>query len=178
MAELAEAAVRLTATRLLRNLHVALLIIVSAILLALDLPKVLAPSLPFASLPIRLTYFLLLLTIVAVNGVLLATKRGWGPGLWLVLALVFAGYGLSIPEKNYDDLAGLDLKGKVAVIVAGAPAEIPGALAAHAQSAKERWAAAAARQPQASVRVAWRSAATPSRLLTRATGVSWPAAAH
>lgn len=55
--------------------------------------------------------------------------------------LVFAGYGLSIPEKNYDDLAGLDVKGKVAVVVAGAPGDIPGALAAHAQSAKERWAA-------------------------------------
>jgi Zn-dependent M28 family amino/carboxypeptidase len=53
--------------------------------------------------------------------------------------LVFAGYGLSIPEKNYDDLAGLDLKGKVAVIVSGAPEEIPGALASHYQSARERW---------------------------------------
>lgn len=53
--------------------------------------------------------------------------------------LVFAGYGLTIPEKNYDDLAGLDLKGKVAVIVSGAPAEIPGALASHYQSARERW---------------------------------------
>ncbi|HSZ00054.1 MAG TPA: hypothetical protein VK788_11195, partial [Terriglobales bacterium] len=31
--------------------------------------------------------------------------------------LVFVGYGLSIPEKNYDDLAGLDLNGKVAVIL-------------------------------------------------------------
>jgi Zn-dependent M28 family amino/carboxypeptidase len=53
--------------------------------------------------------------------------------------LVFAGYGLSIPEKNYDDLAGLDLKGKVAVIVSGAPGDIPGALASHYQSAAERW---------------------------------------
>jgi Zn-dependent M28 family amino/carboxypeptidase len=53
--------------------------------------------------------------------------------------LVFAGYGLSIPEKNYDDLAGLDLKGKVAVFVSGAPADIPGALASHYQSAAERW---------------------------------------
>ncbi len=53
--------------------------------------------------------------------------------------LVFAGYGLSIPEKNYNDLAGLDLKGKVAVIVSGAPADIPGALASHYQSAAERW---------------------------------------
>lgn len=53
--------------------------------------------------------------------------------------LVFVGYGLSVPEMNYDDLAGLDLKGKVVVILAGAPAEIPGALASHYQSAGERW---------------------------------------
>jgi Zn-dependent M28 family amino/carboxypeptidase len=53
--------------------------------------------------------------------------------------LVFAGYGLSVPEKNYDDLVGLDLKGKVAVIISGAPADIPGALASHYQSAAERW---------------------------------------
>jgi peptidase M28-like protein len=53
--------------------------------------------------------------------------------------LVFVGYGLSIPEKNYDDLAGLDLNGKVAVILSGSPAGIPGALASHYQSAAERW---------------------------------------
>ena len=53
--------------------------------------------------------------------------------------LAFAGYGLSVPEKNYDDLAGLDLKGKVAVIISGAPADIPGALASHYQSPGERW---------------------------------------
>jgi Zn-dependent M28 family amino/carboxypeptidase len=53
--------------------------------------------------------------------------------------LVFAGYGLNIPEKNYDDLAGLDLKGKIAVILAGFPADIPASLAAHYQWAGERW---------------------------------------
>jgi Zn-dependent M28 family amino/carboxypeptidase len=53
--------------------------------------------------------------------------------------LVFVGYGLTIPEKNYDDLAGLDLKGKVVVIFGGSPAEMPGALASHYQSAGERW---------------------------------------
>ncbi|MGA8145174.1 MAG: M28 family metallopeptidase [Candidatus Acidiferrales bacterium] len=53
--------------------------------------------------------------------------------------LVFVGYGLTIPEKNYDDLAGLDLKGKVAVIFSGSPAEMPTALASHYQSAGERW---------------------------------------
>jgi Zn-dependent M28 family amino/carboxypeptidase len=53
--------------------------------------------------------------------------------------LVFAGYGLAIPELNYNDLAGLDLRDKVVVIFSGAPAEIPGALASHYQSASERW---------------------------------------
>src|SRR5438270_9776371 len=53
--------------------------------------------------------------------------------------LVFAGYGLTIPELGHDDLSGLDLRDKVAVIFPGAPAEIPGALASHYQSAGERW---------------------------------------
>jgi Zn-dependent M28 family amino/carboxypeptidase len=53
--------------------------------------------------------------------------------------LVFAGYGLAIPELGHDDLAGLDLRDKVVVIFPGAPADIPGALASHYQSANERW---------------------------------------
>ncbi|HXB21607.1 MAG TPA: M28 family metallopeptidase [Candidatus Solibacter sp.] len=53
--------------------------------------------------------------------------------------LVFVGYGLTVPEQNYDDLAGLDLKGKIAVVFAGSPEEIPGALSSHYQSAGERW---------------------------------------
>ena len=53
--------------------------------------------------------------------------------------LVFVGYGLKIPEKNYDDLAGLDLKGKVAVLFTGSPADMPGPLASHYQTLKERW---------------------------------------
>ncbi|HYY69297.1 MAG TPA: M28 family metallopeptidase [Terriglobales bacterium] len=53
--------------------------------------------------------------------------------------LVFVGYGLSIPEKNYDDLAGLDLNGKIAVLLTGSPAEIPGPLASHYQTRKQRW---------------------------------------
>src|SRR5262249_42583493 len=47
--------------------------------------------------------------------------------------LAFAGYGLTVPENGYDDLAGLDLRGKVAVVFSGAPEEIPGALASHYQ---------------------------------------------
>jgi Zn-dependent M28 family amino/carboxypeptidase len=53
--------------------------------------------------------------------------------------LIFVGYGLNIPEKNYDDLAGLDLKGKVAVLLTGSPQGIPSALASHYQSNRERW---------------------------------------
>ena len=53
--------------------------------------------------------------------------------------LFFVGYGLSIPDKNFDDLAGLDLKDKVAVYITGSPAEIPPPLASHYQSSGERW---------------------------------------
>lgn len=53
--------------------------------------------------------------------------------------LVFVGNGFAVPEMNYDDFAGIDLKGKIAVYIAGAPAEIPGALASHYQTAGERW---------------------------------------
>ncbi len=53
--------------------------------------------------------------------------------------LVFVGYGLRIPEKSFDDLAGLDLHGKIVVYLAGSPAEVPGALASHYQTPIERW---------------------------------------
>ena len=53
--------------------------------------------------------------------------------------LVFAGYGLKIPEKNLDELAGLDLIGKVVVYLNGSPADIPTTLASHYQTPAERW---------------------------------------
>src|SRR5688500_15096478 len=40
--------------------------------------------------------------------------------------LVLIGYGLVSPEQGYDDLGGLELKGKVAVVIGGAPAGISG----------------------------------------------------
>src|SRR5690349_1117914 len=52
--------------------------------------------------------------------------------------LVFVGYGLKAPEANYDDFAGQDLKGKIAVLIAGSPSTLSAALAAHYQSAAER----------------------------------------
>ncbi len=54
-------------------------------------------------------------------------------------AAVFVGYGLVIPEKGFDDFKGIDLKGKIAVILAGGPASIPSALKSHYSYAGERW---------------------------------------
>ena len=51
---------------------------------------------------------------------------------------VFVGYGLTIPERNYDDLAGLDVKGKIVVFITGGPANLPGPLKAHYESVEER----------------------------------------
>ena len=51
---------------------------------------------------------------------------------------VFVGYGLSIPEARYDDLAGQNLKGKIAVYVTGGPASLPAEVKAHYQSNEER----------------------------------------
>ena len=53
--------------------------------------------------------------------------------------LVFVGHGLTIPERGIEDLKGVDLKGKVAVFLAGAPSSVLGPLSAHAQSLQERW---------------------------------------
>ena len=53
--------------------------------------------------------------------------------------LVFVGYGLKIPESNYDDFAGLDVKGKLVVTISGSPTGEPGAVASHYQTAAERW---------------------------------------
>ncbi len=52
---------------------------------------------------------------------------------------VFVGHGLVIPEMNIDELAGLDLKGKIAVFLNGGPSSIPSPLKAHYSSAGERW---------------------------------------
>ncbi len=51
---------------------------------------------------------------------------------------VFVGYGLTVPESHYDDLAGQDVKGKIVVLVTGGPANMPGPVKAHYQSGEER----------------------------------------
>ncbi len=54
--------------------------------------------------------------------------------------MVFVGYGLVIPEAHWNDLEGIDLKGKIAVYVnAPGPADAPAAVKSHLTSAAERW---------------------------------------
>jgi len=53
--------------------------------------------------------------------------------------MVFLGYGLSLPKKHVDDIAGEDLKGKVVVIYGGAPANLLGPQRAYSRIAGERW---------------------------------------
>jgi hypothetical protein len=53
--------------------------------------------------------------------------------------LVFVGHGLRLPEYGVDDLAGLDLRGKIVVAFNTAPTHVPGAVGAHHGSAAERW---------------------------------------
>lgn len=48
--------------------------------------------------------------------------------------LVFIGYGIHLPEAGHDDFAGLDLKGKVVVVVGGGPAKLSAALKSHASA--------------------------------------------
>jgi hypothetical protein len=58
--------------------------------------------------------------------------------------LVFAGYGLRIPEAGYDDLKGLPLRGAIVAYLTGGPHEIAGDLRAHYSSNEVRWHALAA----------------------------------
>jgi len=45
--------------------------------------------------------------------------------------LVFVGFGISAPELNYDDYAGVNAEGKIAVMLHGAPATFPNSQRAH-----------------------------------------------
>ncbi|HWI85153.1 MAG TPA: M28 family metallopeptidase [Sphingomonas sp.] len=66
-------------------------------------------------------------------------SAGGGPAPESIDApLVFAGYGLGIAEAGHDDFAGLDLRGKIVVVIAGGPPEISGALKSNARSERAR----------------------------------------
>ena len=53
--------------------------------------------------------------------------------------LVFIGYGLDLPTKHHDDLAGLDLKGKVVIVYNAPPDNVLGPLRAYSRTPGQRW---------------------------------------
>jgi hypothetical protein len=48
--------------------------------------------------------------------------------------LVFVGYGITAPGLNYDDYKGIDVKGKIVVVLRGAPTSFPSSDASHHQN--------------------------------------------
>jgi len=81
-------------------------------------------------------------TISLVNGVDVALQ----PSLLersrsIDARLVFVGYGLDEPKLGLNDFAGLDVRGKIVVALAGSPAGLPGEIAAHLDAVKAEAAA-------------------------------------
>lgn len=89
-------------------------------------------------------------------------SAGGGPAATRIDApLVFVGYGLHLPDQGHDDLAGLDLRGKIAVIIAGGPADIAGPIKASNRAERGKLLAAAgalgyiALTPPAQIEIPW-----------------------
>lgn len=78
-------------------------------------------------------------TPLALPGDLIISGSGGPVPASIDAPLVFAGYGLHLPEIGHDDFAGLDLKGKIVVTLSGGPASISGALKSHARSERAAW---------------------------------------
>jgi hypothetical protein len=58
--------------------------------------------------------------------------------------VAFIGYGVSAPEFDYDDYAGIDVRGKIVAALYGSPPRLPSAPGAHFSSAEQKLGTAAA----------------------------------
>jgi hypothetical protein len=76
---------------------------------------------------------------LAVPGDLIFSGSG-GPAPQTIDApMLFVGYGLHLPEAGHDDFAGLDVRGKIIVVVSGGPSTLSGALKSHARSERNAY---------------------------------------
>jgi Zn-dependent M28 family amino/carboxypeptidase len=76
---------------------------------------------------------------LSLPGDLFVRVAGGPPPERVDAPLAFIGYGFHLPEAGHDDFAGLDLRGKVAVVVNGqGPASLSGALKSHARADRSR----------------------------------------
>jgi hypothetical protein len=55
----------------------------------------------------------------------------------LSAGLAFAGYGISEPNLGYDDYAGLDVKGKIVVVMRGSPEKFSSSVSAHVMNSTQ-----------------------------------------
>jgi Zn-dependent M28 family amino/carboxypeptidase len=85
--------------------------------------------------------------VVEGSGVILVGKTGrralapyrdyvpspnfFSPQAEVTAPLVFAGFGVTAPEREYDDYRGVDAKGKIVVLLTGGPPSFPPAERAH-----------------------------------------------
>jgi hypothetical protein len=53
--------------------------------------------------------------------------------------LIFAGYGLHLPKAGYDDFRGIDIKGKIVVVISGGPANLSGPQKAAARAERVKF---------------------------------------
>ncbi|MDX2267155.1 MAG: M20/M25/M40 family metallo-hydrolase [Bryobacter sp.] len=60
------------------------------------------------------------------------------PAAKLKAPMVFAGYATRVPQLNYDDFAGLDVRGKIVVYFTGQPAGVQGPVVSHNQSLRNQ----------------------------------------
>jgi hypothetical protein len=60
------------------------------------------------------------------------------PDVSVEAPLVFVGYGVRTPDGKYDDYAGLDVTGKIVVVLIGAPPLLSSELRAHLSSTREK----------------------------------------
>ncbi|HKR24784.1 MAG TPA: M20/M25/M40 family metallo-hydrolase [Allosphingosinicella sp.] len=79
---------------------------------------------------------------LAIPGDLFFRIGGGPPPERVDAPLLFVGYGLHLPEAGHDDLAGIDLTGKIAVVSTGDPSGLPDNLKSHARAERARLLAA------------------------------------
>jgi Zn-dependent M28 family amino/carboxypeptidase len=82
----------------------------------------------------------------------------------ITASVVYAGFGVTAPELQYDDYAGLDARGKIVVLLVNAPSRFPTESRAHYASSREKLSNAASHgaigavfvvQPTEEVRYPW-----------------------
>jgi hypothetical protein len=73
--------------------------------------------------------------------------------------VVYVGFGITAPERGYDDFAGIDARGKIVVTLAGAPPTFPSELRAHYSNGRVKDANLAAHGAIAVLQIALASSA-------------------